>query len=71
MMENMHENEELDNFSKPSQNIPIWIERDYVTLEESIKLDNDNDAEVETLLEIAEEIDGYLATSCGLLSQSS
>ena len=61
MIEQMHESEELDNFSKTfSQNIPVWIERDYVTLEESVELEDDNDAEVETLLEIAEEIDGYL-----------
>ena len=60
-IEQMHETENQANFSKTfNQNIPVWIERDYATLEETVELDDDNDAEVETLLEIAEEIDAYL-----------
>ena len=60
-IEQMHEDESQANFSKTfNQNIPVWIERDYATLEETVELVDDNDAEVETLLEIAEEIDAYL-----------
>ena len=60
-IEQMHETENQANFSKTfNQNIPVWIERDYATLEETVELDDDNDAEVVPLLEIAEEIDAYL-----------
>ena len=63
-IEQMHESESQENFSKTfSQNIPVWIERDYATLEEAVESSGSgsgDDEEVETFLEISEELDAYL-----------